>query len=135
MCGTPHPRQGLTIELLTRLFFNIGSPEAANQLRQTYHLRPDGDSGHMFQRGETPGKAMEALDKVDEVVSSYSFVRRYHLVSLVKRRKCLVQEQKLLLPEQRTCNGRMQRVKTAALDKLCQEVYGAPAAEHPSPEL
>jgi hypothetical protein len=61
---------------------------------------------------------------------NYELGRKHRcLVSLVKRRTRLVQEQKLHGPEQRTSNERVQRVGTLALDRLYQEAYGTSAAK------
>jgi hypothetical protein len=123
------PVDDVTIELLTRLFFAIGSPEAWCQLQQACRLARAGTNSHLFCRGETPAKVMEALDKVDGVVSSCSIVHRHHLASLSNRRRSLVHQQKALGSKQRTRNGRVQRAETLAIDELYQEVFALSVGE------
>ncbi|KAF1976453.1 hypothetical protein BU23DRAFT_551400, partial [Bimuria novae-zelandiae CBS 107.79] len=115
------------IELLTCLFFAVASPEAISQLRQVCCLRRTSNSGYLFPKGETIGEAMKALDKVEDIFSSHSIIRRYYLLCLAERRESLVQEHKLKAAQRtRTRNSGMekiQKVESLALQDLYYKVY------------
>lgn len=73
------------IELLTRLFFAIASPDAFCQLRDACHSVRH-NLGSIPQLGGNIAETMKALDNLETTVNMASTVRRYYLVSLVALR-------------------------------------------------
>ena len=116
-----------TLELLTSLFFAIASPEAVGQLRQTCYVRRTSNSSHLYPKGETISEATKALETIEGVLSSCSIIRRYHLLSLARRRELLIQQYKLK-PTQRTRTRtggmeKFQKAESSALQDLYNEAY------------
>jgi JmjC domain, hydroxylase len=82
-CGSENQT---TVDLLTRLFFAIGSPNAFYQLQEacnTIRAEAEFTIPHYV---DTINQTIQALDHLDKAVSLASIIRRYHLVRLVEHR-------------------------------------------------
>ncbi len=118
-----------SMEVLTRLFYAIGSPDAFYQLHHACKASRQVQELRTPQLTNSISEAMQALDQLDVTVIAPSILRRFYLATLVTHRHDRERHHQSQRPERRIrsrnspAEERFKRADTAALADMMAEAY------------